>query len=157
MTLKEWLAHYGVTQKDLANKLKVSQPRISKVVDQNGGGKKIVSMILSVTGSEVDLSVVDTRGRPKKQIEGISFDRYLKTYKTWYNTKRMLMDKRSVSYESFKSKGLTWPQKWIRFKGFVEDMGYITDGATGLRRIDESKDYSKENCGYFSSKWRIVE
>lgn len=43
-------------------------------------------------------------------------------------------------------RGITCPKKWRTFSGFWDDMGGTYFEGASLDRIDNHKDYSKENC-----------
>ena len=69
-----------------------------------------------------------------------------KIYKSWESMKRRCLNKKDAFYFYYGGRGIKIEEKWFNFIGFYEDMkdSYF-QGAT-LDRIDNNKNYSKNNC-----------
>lgn len=74
---------------------------------------------------------------------------YNKYYGTWGNIKRRCYDTTNKSYQHYGGKGIKVCDRWLGrdgFKNFVDDMGKKPTDKHTLDRIDNSKNYSPENC-----------
>lgn len=80
---------------------------------------------------------------------GLSDSRIIQTYS---NMKRRCDNPKNNSYKYYGGKGITYCEKWKTFDGFLDDM-YDTykDGLT-IERLDNSKNYCKENCTWATMK-----
>ena len=67
------------------------------------------------------------------------------TYRSWYNMKSRCNNPNYKNSHLWLGKGITYPVEWESFLNFLADMGERPFG-TSLDRIDNSKNYSKENC-----------
>lgn len=65
-------------------------------------------------------------------------------YRIWDGMKKRCLKPSSASYKNYGAKGISICEKWLKFEGFFEDMGYSNGKC--LDRIDNSKGYFKENC-----------
>lgn len=65
-----------------------------------------------------------------------------KTYKTWAGLKKRCLDKSDKDYGG---RGITVCDKWLKFEGFLEDMGEKPEGMS-IERNNNNKGYSKDNC-----------
>ena len=68
-----------------------------------------------------------------------------KENKIWSSLKDRCLNKRNKRYSSYGGRGITLCEKWLKFEGFFEDMGYKPDEKS-LDRIDNDKGYCKKNC-----------
>jgi len=66
-----------------------------------------------------------------------------KTYTSWLKMKSMCNNPNEKAYKEW----LTYPEKWDKFEGFLEDMGEKPENTT-FYRLDVLKHFSKENCVY---------
>jgi hypothetical protein len=73
------------------------------------------------------------------------------TYIIWRNMKRRCCNPIDSAYSRYGERGITLCEKWMRFEGFLEDMGVRPNGLT-LDRRDNGKGYSKENCKWSTYK-----
>lgn len=73
-------------------------------------------------------------------------------YKKWSGMKRRCLNKNDKSYKNYGGRGITVCEKWMNFKGFMEDMGTSFKEGLSIERIDNEKGYSKKNC-----KWITME
>ena len=75
-------------------------------------------------------------------------------YRIWVGLKTRCTNKNHTWYKHYGGKGITFPDKWFKFEGFLEDMfeSYLEHvqeygiSNTSLDRIDGNASYSKENC-----------
>lgn len=69
----------------------------------------------------------------------------IKEYKTWWNMRLRCTDENNISYQYYGGRGIKVCKRWQKFENFFEDMGEKPTGLT-IERINNNKDYSKENC-----------
>ena len=67
------------------------------------------------------------------------------TYASWNAMKQRCDNPNAPEYELYGGRGVTYPDEWKTFKGFVDDMGVRPNG-TSLDRINPFGNYSKDNC-----------
>ena len=74
-----------------------------------------------------------------------------RTYKSW----RSMINRCTLpcmgSYKYYGGKGIGYDPSWQSFDNFLSDMGIRPEG-TSLDRIDNNKNYSKENCRWSDAK-----
>lgn len=73
------------------------------------------------------------------------------TYVTWVSMKSRCRDKENKSYEYCGAKGIKVCARWEVLENFIEDMGLRPKGMS-LDRIDNTKNYYKENCKWSTKK-----
>jgi hypothetical protein len=71
-------------------------------------------------------------------------------YSIWGTMKKRCLKQNMPSYKYYGAKGITVCDKWLKFEGFFEDMGF--SNGLCLDRIDTSKGYYKENCRWVTYK-----
>lgn len=70
-------------------------------------------------------------------------------YTSWMSMKKRCDDLMNPFYGG---KGITYPESWKQFLGFLKDMGGAWPGpGFELGRIDHGRAYSKENCSWASN------
>lgn len=69
-----------------------------------------------------------------------------KEYKGYDKAKGSMYNSWRSKIYTEKGKTIGFPDKWKTFDGFIEDMGYGWRQGSVLRRIDNTKPYSKQNC-----------
>lgn len=94
-----------------------------------------------------------TRGTMRRNIE------HKKVYQAWSDMKYKCNNEKAKTYAKFGGSGISYDPAWESYEVFEEDMleGYLQAMSTGLTsrqivlgRIDETKDFSKENCSWMS-------
>ena len=74
-----------------------------------------------------------------------------RTYKSRRSMKSRCTFPCMPNYKYYGGKGIKFDTKWNNFDNFLSDMGERPEG-TSLDRIDNNKDYSKENCRWSDAK-----
>lgn len=75
-----------------------------------------------------------------------------KIWYTWMNMKARCYNKNRHDYHQYGGRGIKVCQSWLEsFLNFYNDMGNIPDNHS-LDRINNEKNYSKENCRWASKK-----
>jgi hypothetical protein len=67
------------------------------------------------------------------------------TYSSWKCMKQRCLNPNAAGYQHYGGRGIHICDKWMRFEGFLDDMGEAPDGHS-LDRIDNDGPYNKENC-----------
>lgn len=81
-------------------------------------------------------------------------DSHTPTHNLWLNMRDRCNNKLNKSYSYYGGRGISVCERWNDYSLFVEDMGYKPNGLE-LDRIDNNKDYCKENCQWSSRKQQM--
>lgn len=73
------------------------------------------------------------------------------TYKSWTNMRGRCENESSPSYHNYGGRGIKVCARWKTFALFLADMG-VRPAGTWLDRLDNNKDYSKDNCKWSTPK-----
>lgn len=107
-------------------------------------GKQIIRRASDVKrGAIQSCSKICTTGNPSKH----------PLYQTWDGIKKRCYQKNATGYKNYGKRGIKMCDRWkTSFWAFVEDMGDKPFKQCSIERLDNSKDYCKENCIWASSK-----
>lgn len=73
-------------------------------------------------------------------------------YRVWSRMKERCLNKKHSGFKSYGGRGINICSEWINsFDNFIRDMGNRPPGLQ-LDRIDNNKEYSKENCKWSTPK-----
>lgn len=74
-----------------------------------------------------------------------------KEYRCWTRMKNRCTNKNAKDYKYYGGRGISVCKEWRRFENFFKDMGAVPPGME-IDRIDNEKNYSKENCRWTTHK-----
>ncbi len=69
----------------------------------------------------------------------------MSTVNSWRALIARCTRKTSPDYSYYGGRGISYDKRWDSFSQFYKDMGACPEGCT-IERVDNNKDYSKENC-----------
>lgn len=64
----------------------------------------------------------------------------------WYSIRQRCLDTNTENFKNYGGRGIDICKQWETFEGFKKDMGDTFKPNLTLDRIDNSKNYSKDNC-----------
>ena len=67
-------------------------------------------------------------------------------YKVWQNIKTRCYNKNTSDYKRYGGRGIRVCKRWHNFKSFYKDMFDSYKKGLTIERIDNNKNYSRENC-----------
>lgn len=98
------------------------------------------------SGYELRARKVSSCGRPGcKPGTSHGLSKKSRAYVRWYLMRDRCYNKKRDNYASYGGKGIKVCARWAIFENFLADMGEPTANSV-LDRIDNSRDYSPENC-----------
>lgn len=74
-----------------------------------------------------------------------------RTYEAWKHMKQRCNNTKGKHYKSYGGRGIAVCEQWNKFESFYADMGESPAGMS-LDRIDNNKDYSRDNCRWATQK-----
>ena len=73
-------------------------------------------------------------------------------YRSWDAMKSRCGNPSHTAYPRYGGRGISYDPRWSDFKNFIDDMGLKPDPKMELDRIDNDKNYCKENCRWATRK-----
>jgi hypothetical protein len=67
-------------------------------------------------------------------------------YSSWESMKQRCLNPNNKHYKNYGARGITICEKWLKFEGFFEDMGFKPFEKASIDRIEVNGNYCKENC-----------
>lgn len=77
---------------------------------------------------------------------------YHRLYSVWNAMMKRCTNVKSISYKNYGGRGIKVCERWLDIKNFIEDMDATFSNELSLDRIDNDKDYSKDNCRWTNKK-----
>lgn len=74
-----------------------------------------------------------------------------KTHKTWHSMLQRCNNPKCQEYKNYGGRGIKVCKAWMKFEGFLQDMGERPPNLT-LDRKNNDGDYCKENCRWITNK-----
>lgn len=78
--------------------------------------------------------------------------RYTGIYGSWYAMKQRCKNPNNIGYKNYGGRGINYEKRWEHFENFKQDMGETYQDGLRIDRIDNNKNYFKENCRWTTYK-----
>lgn len=75
-----------------------------------------------------------------------------KAYSIWAGIKKRCLNPRTEKFHHYGGKGVKVCEKWMRFEGFLEDMGHPPTTKHTIERVAASGNYEPNNCKWATWK-----
>jgi hypothetical protein len=107
-------------------------------------GKQVIKKTADVKrGTVKSCSRACTTGNPSKH----------PLYQTWDGIKKRCYQKNATGYQNYGARGIKMCDEWKNsFWAFVDDMGNKPFKACTIERLDNNKNYCKDNCVWATAK-----
>jgi len=79
-------------------------------------------------------------------------DKFNSEYRSWQAMRSRCNCKGNTHYARYGGRGITYDPSWNSFEKFLEDMGPKENPKLELERINNDKNYCKENCRWATRK-----
>ena len=73
-------------------------------------------------------------------------------YSSWSAMKNRCNNPNFIHYDRYGGRGITYDKRWESFTNFLKDMGEKPSPKHQLERVDNDKNYCKENCMWVTRK-----
>lgn len=128
--------------------------QVHKIINKNNRNK-IYQKFKCNCGYEnyfIPKTILSGRKCDKCERHGLSL---ISEYVAWHSMKQRCDNVKGKNFYRYGGRGIKYPHKWKKFIGFFEDMGKKPSPELELDRIDNDKDYSKENCRWATKKQNV--
>ena len=75
-----------------------------------------------------------------------------RAYSIWCSMKCRCDNKNEINYERYGERGISYAEEWSTFDNFYADMGDPPSDIHSLDRIDNNRNYNKDNCRWATPK-----